>query len=553
MKKLMMLSCACALMSSTALARWVFKFPEGETTAYWDDAARWTNDGGTHAVPTGSDCICEQSGTIFITNTVPYVWEFRLNASTNGTPLMLQFKPDATNNHEWSSLVMGQDAGKGGMVQIDAGATYSGGLTVGRSGSGIVTNLGTVYYGNEIVLGEKAGSWGRLVCCDGGTVRYRWAKDLYVGRKGRGELLVRNSTFDWYYWSAKNGDVVVGESSAGGVITLETNSLFKVQMTYLGGRDAGAAGVGEIRLRGGTFVNNKDNWTVENGMTNHVDNLRMGTCPTAEGGVDAASRGVIRGWGRIVGNNVSRTGVRGIRAALGYGEIVGDGEGDESHVLDTCEALYTVSNALPADVAAETTSGWRAVNKGLVELPNRSCFWNGSTWNGLVAYPGCAKERGVDNLLPDLVNAVRIRASGTTPGYDKCFSVAVLAPDRADAYTNALPAGCNVLSVHRMGVFNNPSYRDTAHRVSFSTANVAIRYDQTKILKPNTRLELWRYSVAAGKWTRLVGLEAGERPAGKVIAMADDAGLTDDLDEVYNIGTFAVVEREVNGTVFLLR
>ncbi len=82
---------------------------------------------------------------------------------------------------------------------------------------------------------------------------------------------------------------------------------------------------------------------------------------------------------------------------------------------------------------------------------------------------------------------------------------------------------------------------------------MAIRYDQTKILKPNTRLELWRYAAAAGKWTRLVALEAGERPSSKVIAMADDAWLRDALDEVYNIGTFAVVEREANSTVFLLR
>ena len=169
-----------------------------------------------------------------------------------------------------------------------------------------------------------------------------------------------------------------------------------------------------------------------------------------------------------------------------------------------------------------------------------------------MAYPGCAKEKGVDNQLPDLVNAVRIRASGTTPGANKCFGVAVLAPDRTDAYTNALPANCNVLSVHRMGVFNSVTDRTADGKGKVGTANVAIRYDQSKILKADSRLELWRYVAADGKWTRLVRLNPGERPEGKVIAMADDATITS-VDEVYNLGTFAVVEREVNSTVFVLR
>ena len=398
----------------------------------------------------------------------------------------------------------------------------------------------------------NAGSTGRLVCCDGGEMQARYQKDLYVGRQGRGELVVTNSTFSWSYYTTKNGDVVVGESSAGGEITVEEGGVFKDSFTYLGGRDAGAAGVGELVLRGGEVLNN-----YENG--NGVCNLFLGMCPTEDGGVDAASRGVIRGYGRFITDQPWKRGNRGIRLAMGYGEIVGDGEGDESRVLDLPynTAFYSVSNALPADVAAETTSGWRAVNKGLVIMPGASCEWTGETCNNLVAYPGCAKEKGVvtdlsELQLPDLVNAVRIRATGTQPGENKTLAASVIAPDRTDAYTNALPAGCNVLSVHKMGVFSGSDLRTAERSSRFESANVAIRYDQTKIQKDNTRLQLWRYVAADGKWHRLVSLDPGERPSSKVIAMADDATLTK-LDEIYNLGTFAVVERTRVGTAIIIR
>ena len=117
--------------------------------------------------------------------------------------------------------------------------------------------------------------------------------------------------------------------------------------------------------------------------------------------------------------------------------------------------------------------------------------------------------------------------------------------------TNALPAGCNVLSVHKMGGFRYAHEHET--KAKLNTANVAIRYDQTKIQRDDTRLELWRYVAAEGKWSRLVRLAAGERPASKVIAMADGETVTGNLDEEYNLGTFAVVEREPRGGMFIVR
>lgn len=544
---------ALLLCAGPALASWVYRFPDGETVGYWDDAERWTNDAGEHKVPTGSDGYCTWPGTIYVTNSVPYIWGFDLAAPVTGDPLTLHFKEGAVTDESgtgWTGLRVGRNANEHGLVLIDAGATYRGGLTVGNGGLGVVTNRGTIKYNGNIILGNMAGSTGRLVCCDGGTVSPTYAKDLYVGRQGRGELLVRNTTNDWFYWSAKNGDVVVGESSAGGAITVEEGGSFKASVTYLGGRDAGAAGVGELVLRGGTFVNAMD---VPVAATSNpaLRNFTLGACPSADGGFDPSSHGVIRGWGKVVGGDKGRTGSRGIRMAVVSGEIVGDGEGDESRALNTHHGVFFVSNAVP-ETAGETTSGWRAVNKGLVTLPAANYYWNGEQFTNLVGYPGCAVEKDADGLLPDLVNALRVRLTRSAPGADKCIGVALLAPDRTDAHTNALPAGCNVLSVHRVGMFGYETWRDDAAKVQVSEANVAVRYDQTRILKDDTRLELWRYAAADGRWTRLVALARGERPASKVIAMAD-GDWVGSLDETYNLGTFAVVERERKGFAIIVR
>ncbi len=544
---------AALLCAGPAQASWVYRFPDGETVGYWDDAERWTNDAKEHQVPTTGDGYCTQPGTIYVTNSVPYIWRFDLSAPMTGDSLTLHFKEGAItceSGNGWSGLRVGRDANEHGLVQIDAGATYKGALTVGNGGSGVVTNRGTIKYSDNIILGNEAGSTGRLVCCDGGTVSMIWAKDLYVGRQGRGELLVRNTTNDWYYWAAKNGDVVVGESSAGGAITVEEGGRFGASVTCLGGRDAGAAGVGELVLRGGSFVNTMD---VPNAAASNpaLRNFTLGACPSADGGFDPASHGVIRGWGDVVGADGHCAGSRGIRMAVVSGEIVGDGEGDESRALNTPNGVFFVSNAVP-ETAGETTSGWRAVNKGLVTLPAENVMWTGEQYTNLVGYPSCAVEKDVDGLLPDLVNALRVRLSWSAPGSNKYIGVALLAPDRTDAHTNALPAGCNVLSVQRVGMFSNATRRDDDAKAQVSEANVAVRYDQTRILKDDTRLELWRYAAADGRWTRLVALARGERPASKVIAMADGTWVGS-LDETYNLGTFAVVERERKGFAIIVR
>ena len=190
-----------------------YSFPAGETVGYWDDAARWTNDNQEHILPPHwSDPFLAESGTLYVTNTQPaatadnanpWLYAFWLRTpQTNPNPGVLHL---TTNAHlkAWElGCASSSEEAQFGIIQIDAGAYAEvGSLEVGRSGSGIVTNQGTIRHSAEIWIGRNTGSSGRLVHCDGATMKNTNPKDLYVGQQGHGELLVRDATFDWYWWS----------------------------------------------------------------------------------------------------------------------------------------------------------------------------------------------------------------------------------------------------------------------------------------------------------------------------------------------------------------
>lgn len=154
----------------------------------------------------------------------------------------------------------------------------------------------------------------------------------------------------------------------------------------------------------------------------------------------------------------------------------------------------------------------------------------------------------ITQVKPNLVNAVRMRANGLVPGANKYFGVQVLASDRTDAHTNSLPVGANVLSTWRVGVFTDPANQTTPSSVT--TATIDFRYDQTKLKKTTTRIELLRYQEATGRWTRLNRLNPEVRPADCVISTPTAVTR---VDEMYNLGTFAVIESEVKGFVVIFK
>ena len=124
-----------------------------------------------------------------------------------------------------------------------------------------------------------------------------------------------------------------------------------------------------------------------------------------------------------------------------------------------------------------------------------------------------------------------------------------------------MPAFVSVLGVIKAGVFDSRDKRTYDRRSQVSSAEVEIRYDQTKILRDDTRLELWHYAEKNGRWTRVARLEKGARPAdccikSSAITTSKASGMSSDnlgLDELFNLGTFAVVEREDQGLMLILR
>jgi len=531
MKSLMQLvCCSCAVgLVLGAQAGKTFKFATGETTGYIDDLERWSGD-------SGGDRHCSQGGTIIATNGVSTSWyQFEFGNADAANPTIL---------HIQSGAVVGNDNRPGnvkntyGLVLVDEGGTLSGGANVGVYGMGIVTNNGIWKKSEPAALG--IGATGHGVFVHNGNIVNTYPKNMFVGKKGWGELIL-NAPMSWSYNKADDGDVVIGQASQfDNRLVINDGATFSVRWTYVGGRRgyAGEAGRGTIHLRGGTYINCED--------TNGRDNLFLGTATNELGEISADTWATVRGWGLFRGDNdsASRIGWRGFHAQLGRGEFLGDGEGDESRVLNLGNGLCYVTNVL---FGTQTTSGWRAVNKGMVTL-TRNVLYNGNVWAATNCL-GCAES--LDK--PDLVNAVRMYGTGFVMGLDKSFGGAVLAPDRTDAHTNALPKNVvSVLGVWRLGLFNSIyGYMESRSITNFKSD---FRYDQTKLTgSSDTRLYILRYTDASGVWKRVGSLDWGERPADCIVSIPDYLTCADTATEAYNLGTFAVVECEYQGSTVIIR
>jgi len=521
------LSVFCAF--SSAFAGRTLKF-NGATDADYGVTNRTAASGAPYwDGDNGDDRHCSNPGLVFVTNNVGWTWQFEFGSAA-GTTLRIC----APDGYMSSDLRPGNSANTLGVVDIQEGAKFQGSFIAGFSGYGVVTNSG--YWDKNGPLQLGIGKTGHGVFVFNGTIYNRNPKEMHIGEKGWGELFI-NKPMWWSFNKHTDGDIIVGQSQHTNRIVISETGQLTAYYLYLGGYLSGQAGHGELQLRGGVYCNDKDNGPKE-------DLFYLGACPNAAtNGVDDASFGAIRGWGQIIGGNVSRVRERGVYIRMGHGEIVGDGEGDESRILDFGDCVYQVTNALPATQLS--TSGWRAVNKGMVMLSRANYFgWEVGETNVCVGCALCLEK-------PDLVNAAKIYARWLPRNVNKSFGAAVLAADRSDAHTNALPKRVvNVLGVHRLGGFGNMT---TQIKLAFPSYKADIRYDQTKLRHDDSRLELLRYSEATGRWTSLVKLAPGERPADCVLAMPDYITDQDAKDTTYTLGTYAVAETKPTGFVLSLR
>ena len=425
----------------------------------------------------------------------------------------------------------------GGTMTLSYAAAASESLNIGQGGVGTITNAGAVTVNTDVNLGGAAGGHGTWVS-DGGSITFgNGSYNLNVGKAGIGEVEVVSGTFSgscYVIGYPNKGCVNVGGSeTVTSRITVQDGATLKNGIFYVGGYPECPTGKGEIVLRGGRIENAAD--------FGGRDAIFLGACPQ-EGGVSPSGYGAIRGWGEFYGSTYALRRTGGFRLRLGCGEIVADGEGVE-RTLDCCTALVAATNCLSAGVL--TTSGWRAENKGKVELPYAEVC--ASLEYGGTKCVGCAS----DAEKPDLVNSVRVAVSRTFQSSNPIYLYGALcAADRNDAHTNSLPNGCNVLGVWKLGTFKSVGERTMENTTSFSAAEISFRYDQTKIQGSDTALEVWRYLESTGKWTRLNRVRPDNRPSDCVL----DAGKTiSNCGELCNMGTFAVVERPVSGMVLIVR
>ena len=533
------------LVTTAAFGSRYYHIPNGGTIGYWDDTGCWWSDKAyTSPVdkPTADTHMNDAGVTICVTNNITTKWGglygFYFNVPGTSPCSILHVKPGG--DIEISNLTLGNGANTHGTVIVDAGATFRGRMTVGNSGFGVMTNAGAFVCEDSPIVGAKATGVGIWVH-DNGTNTFLYPKDLVVGQDGTGDLVVKAGEFWWRYWqsgASRIGYVRAGYGSGGGIgrITVEDGATFKAGRCVFGGGVGAQAGHGELILRGGTYINSFDNG--EASVTFHI-----GAATNGMGGIRADSYGTIRGWGRFSYVNASTQHARNIHAQLGNGVIEGDGEGVE-RTLD-CSEMWQVTNVV---FGAVTTSGWNAVNKGMVIMPGVNAVVGSDDWGtyGGTNCVGCAKwlER------PDLVNAVWIKAFR---GWQKAgwnFGAAVLAANRSDAHAAELKRRWRPLGFWKAGTFSQRASWTAANKFAFTSATIDFRYDHRKLSgRDGVRLAVLRWDEAAARWNRINAYAA---PPADHIASSGTL-TTVSADDIYSLGLFCVAEEIDDCTIISIR
>lgn len=551
------LCATCVLGANAANAATAFFRPAGGAAdGYWDDLGNWWSSESYNAqssrLPNGADTVLVYAPgvTAIVTNNLPSEGGFARNAGlavgtlTTGSQAVLVVKDGGVVSTLFTDIGGSKNGtGRTGLLVVEQGGIFTNlnstsGFTLGNvNGLGIVTNSGTVSSDYSITIGLGAGGHGVWVH-DGGAERptAKMQHNIYVGDKGLGELIVKSGVFSGGNYSGGYPDygmiAVGGTNTVTSRIEILDGASLKNGFWYVGGYPGHPKGRGEIVLRGGSLVCGA--------AMSRKDSLFIGACRDG-GAIDGDCFGSIRGWG-IVTNVPSVTRYNGIQVLLGNGEIVGDGEGT-ARTLD-CLNFYQVTNALAG--VSGNTNGWRAVNKGMVKMPPSYVFGSGTAMSG-------AKCVGCDMGLarPDLVNAVRVEV--TRDGYSGmgCYAHAELyADDRNDIHLNELPGEVAVLGAWRVGVFTEVVPVEENKVLSDLSAKVSFRYDQAKVQKETSDIELLRYVESEGKWTPLAKLTSAQVPADFVIESPAGLGNT---GELFNLGLFAVVEKFKTATVIYMR
>lgn len=548
--------CAGTMMVAAggAYAAAFFKPAGGAASGYWDDTANWwSNESGTTALgslPKSTEVLIYAPGvTAIVTNDVPTLASYvRNNAlavgtTTAGSQSTLIIKDNGvvkTVSTDIGGVKSG--TGRSGVLVVEAGGSLTsqtGEFSVGKeNGFGIITNAGTITASHDITIGSGAGGYGRWIQ-DGGNARPTSSvtHNIYVGVEGQGELIVKSGVFSGGNYASgydTQGIVAIGgTNTVTSRVEVHDGAAFKNGFWYVGGYPGHPKGRGEIALRGGAICCGAD--------MSKRDSMLVGVGRNDGGTIDPDCFGRIVGWGAVT-NVESVTRFHSIHMLLGNGEIVADGEG-VARTLDLSQ-VFQVTNALAG--VSGNTSGWRALRKGVAKMPFSYLFGAGSSVSGAKCV-GC----GMDRARPDLVNSLRIDL--TRAGYSgkECYAYAELyAADRDDVHLDELKGDVSVLGAWKVGTFTATEITDENKVLSDLSAKLSFRYDQAKVQKATSAIELYRYVESDGKWTLLTRLESSQIPADFVIESPTGLGNT---GETFNLGLFAVVENFHSPTVISVK
>lgn len=400
------------------------------------------------------------------------------------------------------------DANGGGLSQLHLGA--------GDGGEGMFRLSGGKLKGYYVYIGSATNALGRMEVT-GGT--YGCNRTFYVGYDGTGSLDVKAGL--------EQGELRIGGTGTGsGTMTIRESATNKVCYVYghtsgnafVGGGSAPDAGSGELAMKGGVL------W------------LSHGQATFSIG--DGVGLGAVTGWGEIHAAALATDWDQSLKIVFGSnGTVRADGYGID-RTLDFTTA-YMMTNTCPA--ALRKTNGWYAVNRGCVHLPYVFYTWS----------PVVSRCLGDTRSLPEptLVNSVRVSVVGTGEG---TLHAGVYASDRTDCHLESLPGHKRIIGVWRIGSHKEnagwPGWTGGTPVTTFSKASVKFRYDASRLAGRKARLVLYRREDG-GIWKRRAVKEVtgGETP---VIDADELPRLTEDPA---NIGTFALVEQPLPGSLIIVR
>lgn len=369
-----------------------------------------------------------------------------------------------------------------------------------------------------LIVGNQAGSYGELIVKKPGLTFYSGSiinLELLCGYLGEGHVKAFVDLEIPYLRVGGNTD------SVSSYVVYAATTTTVVKAAYAGGYPLAALdGSGTFQYPGfGEIV-------LSNAVLRLTRNEEGNTTPQLHIGRHADGFGVLRGCGAVHGATWN---ANSVRMVMGNGQIIGDGFG-EQRTLDLNTVISVTNLFTNAD---DGTNGWYAVNKGAVLFPR--------------VYMSTASDTRIigswtRQAAPDFVNSVGFSVSGvqsTGNGYD--LRGGVFAADRNDVHADTLPKSGSVVGIWKLGLFTNIT--DFTPK-SFQNMDLTFRYDHTKVI-PGQPLVLYRWNGSA--WSRVASAKATNNPRISCTGLAPISG------ETYNVGTFALLSREIKGFQMIVR